>query len=172
MPTQYVHRCEVFSHSNSFITNMKSIRFFTLVAIILSASNILQAGYFGWTVIENYQELLLANLVVTAFINVTAIFFAITLIFALTRDDKSLIAIWLIFSLVELTRSAVAIHFSWKISTEFERAFNVSDLVFQVLLFTIAFTLLLALTPPAKTEIPTVSRTVSEMTMLNTSSSS
>jgi hypothetical protein len=147
---------------------MKSEKFLSIAAIVLCCFNVMQAGFFVWFVAKHRGELLLVELLITLFINFASIFFVITLITALIKKDKALTITWMVYAITELVRSSISIFSLWKDCSSSEKKFNTVDLVLQVLLLSIVVFVCLKWKTKRKLEIPSISRSISEVTVMET----
>lgn len=115
-----------------------------LTIIGLSCVSLAEIGYICFVLIGSYQQLSTINLVITAFINFSILFFIAVLIIAVVQANKALLKTWIIYAIIELLRSSTTVYDSWfhPKNDKFERIFSSCDAVIQSILIFLALIVL------------------------------
>lgn len=126
----------------------------SFVVIILSLINVSEICYFAYIIGENYRELTLHNILITAFINLAGIFFVLTLAIGISQSNEALLKTWMVYAILELSRSCFILYATWANPKDdnFERIFNSCDALVQVLLIATVFKFLQVLKAQRESE--------------------
>lgn len=103
-------------------------------AIALTCVVVVEAAYYSYQVFQHQNELSTTNLLITAFINFSTLFFAAVLIVGVFKSNEDLIIVWIIYGVIELSRSLFYVYAAWSDSTydNLERLLNSCDAGLQV----------------------------------------
>lgn len=104
------------------------------LAISLACVTVFEAAFYSYQVIAHQDELSPIDLVMTAFINLTTLFFAAVLIDAVLKSNLALLRVWIIYGVTELVRSSFEVYRAWvdPIYDRFERFLISCDAGLQV----------------------------------------